>query len=348
MYHQERPTIQDLLHAAMEGTVDKLALNQEAAQQMANQGLEKDASDEGDSPDFVHIATEDVEKLADAGDYIAMKLAEEGVVQAVGKGPGALEVMQAQASSENIDAGQTGQATSKNQPPKDPPLQPERNQPGKANTGLATNDDMMHGEQPAEPISNEKTKLQSAKIARVQAALQSKTASPLVGAIRAAAMQKKAEDAINPAKLSSSSDTPPAASKSGEGVPSEPSDVSSQKNMIGSNQAAINFTKGQAKADPKKDVGQVLSEPPLSKATDSTLHKVLDHTSSAGVKISSAQPDTVKVAAVRALLTKYAESACKDKEKKEKQSNLGMPGGTAQGPPGNSPSSASGFNASSL
>lgn len=59
--------------------------------------------------------------------------------------------------------------------------------------------------------------------------------------------------------------------------------------MIGSNEAAIGFTKGQAKATPKKVLKGVLDEPALSKATDSKLHENLAHASAAGVKISAAK-----------------------------------------------------------
>ncbi len=58
------------------------------------------------------------------------------------------------------------------------------------------------------------------------------------------------------------------------------------RELISSNESAINFTKGQAKAGQKKDVGQYLDEPALSAASDPVLQKTLDNASAAGVKIA--------------------------------------------------------------
>jgi hypothetical protein len=132
---------------------------------------------------------------------------------------------------------------------------------------------------------------------------------------------KLAEDAINPAKIDGGGTVdpakpPPGASASGEDVPSEPGDVSRQKGMISSNESAINYTKRDAKADPKSDVAQTLDEPPLSASTDPVLQKTLDHTSSAGVKISSAksmaktaQQVGAQRVVLRRLLSKVAEDS---------------------------------------
>jgi len=141
---------------------------------------------------------------------------------------------------------------------------------------------------------------------------------------------KQAEDALAPASISSGSTqtgaTPPeGASPSEESVPSEPSDVTSQKSMLSSNQAAIDYKKVKAKADPKKDMGHVVSEPALTASTDATLKKTLDHTSEAGAKIAA---DLMKTAAAQAILTKLAEEAAdKKKGKKEKNSMLDDPAG---------------------
>ncbi len=133
---------------------------------------------------------------------------------------------------------------------------------------------------------------------------------------------------------------PPGASPSGEQVPSEPSDVNAQKALISSNEAAINYTKGQAKADPKRDSNHVWDEPALSAAHDSILQQAFDATGKAGVKISH---DLTRVAAAQALLRKHAEGAKekkdgeKGKEKKEKEG--AMPGLST-------PAGQSGFTAS--
>jgi hypothetical protein len=155
-------------------------------------------------------------------------------------------------------------------------------------------------------------------------------------------LYKQAEDAINPAQISAGKSdatgaTPPAgAAPSGEGVPSEPSDVSSQKSkMLSSNQAAIDYTKRDAKADPKSDVGDVVKEPAQSSSTDKVLDATLEHTDQAGAKISS----ITRVAAARAILSKLAEEMNGKKGavgKKEKQS---------QGMAPSTPSQASGFSA---
>jgi hypothetical protein len=130
---------------------------------------------------------------------------------------------------------------------------------------------------------------------------------------------------------------PPGASPSGEQVPSEPSDVNAQKALISSNEAAINYTKQQAKADPKRDAGHVYDEPALSAAHDSVLQQAFDAASKAGVKISS---DLTRVAAAQALLRKYAEEAKEKKDdKKGKEKESQMPGLST-------PSGQSGFSAS--
>ena len=329
-----RPTLQDMVKAAMAGTISKVDISTEADRQFLQQATQEAAKTaEGIS----HVPTEYVEKLADAVDYIADELrkeGEQGNVQQPGTGPNALPVLEATSSETNIDAGQLGSATAKHQPAA-PVTQTEQVQSGKADTGMATNDDAMRPEQPVEPISNEKAALASANLSRLlrfgQATEESKLSHVPVRLIR-----KYAEDAINQANISGGAAVPPDASASEEGVPSQPSDVTGQQRMVSSNDAAINYTKGQAKADPKKDVNQVLEEPALSSATDKVLQRTLDNTGQAGVKISMAE-DTLKVAAARTLLTKLAEEACGDKkkpaEKKEKQSQFGMGSGTQASPP---------------
>lgn len=344
MSQASRPSLQDMIKAAMDGTLDRLSVAEEATRQLAaHTGVQqtKTASASAD-----HIATEQIHKLASAVEYIAemLKQAEISLPKPVagqgpGAGPGALTVMHAKSSGPSLDTSDLGHGTPAGQPPMSPSTQGEKVQSGKANTGLETNDSMMHREQPVEPITNQKTKKASLEgnLARFGLAAQ---ADVPVGMIR-----KLAEDAINPARISAGAAVPPDASESGQGVPAEPSDVTSQKNMISSNQAAINYTKQQAKADPKSDVNQVFTQPALSKAHDPVLHHAFDNTSNAGVKISSAKltGEATKIAAARALLSKLAEEACKDEPKdgkKQKQSQIGSA-------PSN-PAAASGFTASSL
>lgn len=414
----ERPTLQEMLKAAMDGTVNKVDITNEAARQLANheEPGEKTAEATKDASGTVHYSTEFVDKLADAVGFIATKIA----AQKPGEGPGALHVMQATSSSKNVDAGEQGSATSAHQVPKDPPMQKAPAAKGDPSTGLKTNIDMKHSEQPTDPMHNEKAKISSEqnleRLSKVgqgkkaeaekdafglgtpmgamragtsgltgagrraaggaakalspaqalageaaghlkaipwgpeinpgHAAMQSlhqtamggaKAASAPISAIRAA-FNKVAEDAINPAQISAGAAVPPDASASEQGVPSQPSDVKSQMALVGSNQAAINYTKGQAKADPKKDVNKVLTEPALSAAHDKTLQQAFVNTGKAGVKISSAEKmagDVTKIAAARALLSKLAAEVAG--KKKEKESMLTP-----------TPQGHSGFTASSM
>lgn len=457
----QRPNLQDLVKEAMEGTVQRVDINLEAARQLHKLGAAPPMKKEAAAAPQM-TPTSYITKLAGALSYLSKQAAEGTAEIQPGKGPGALEVMQATSSEENIDAGQSGQAVSQNVPPKNPPMQSSGVAKDPPNA-MQTNDEMMHGEQPVDPMGNEKTSaiyrrnLQKlgfsvtqeghgvdARVLRMreQAALQRtkqlqdegiqgyknltgdtvpgsyrKALTTPVGAILsedprhlayAAArheaggnawnpfggiltphpmeeggtalglgkikgtkaggptekekgkektssvyernlarlgLVKSAEDAINPAQISAGPASaqgaapPPGASPAQEGVPSEPADVNSQKRLIDSNMAAINYTKGQAKADPKKDVNKVLDEPALSAAHDSTLNKTLDETSQAGVKISH---DLTKTAAAQALLYKLAEEACGEKnkgKKKEKQSQMaGL----------SNPSGQSGFSATSM
>lgn len=174
-----------------------------------------------------------------------------------------------------------------------------------------------------------------------------KKASILARNFMALGLYKQAEDALSPAQISAGGTqtgaTPPeGASASEEQVPSEPSDVNKQKNLVSTNESAINYTKREAKADPKSDAGKVLDEPALSASTDKTLQKTLDHTQQAGAKIAS---DMMKAAAAQAILSKLAEEASaeadeKKKKAKEKQSQ-GMSGLS-------DPSGQSGFTATSV
>lgn len=140
-------------------------------------------------------------------------------------------------------------------------------------------------------------------------------------------MNKMAEDANNPAKIGASTtnphqSSPEGVSAAGEGgKPPVPGEVSKQESMVGSNEAATNYTKQQAKAVPKARMGEVLDEPAQKKSTDPVLHQNLDAASGAGVKLSS----ITKRAAAEALLRKIAqegESESASPEQKEKAQKL--------------------------
>jgi hypothetical protein len=173
-----------------------------------------------------------------------------------------------------------------------------------------------------------------------QAAEAEKAASVLLARnLASLGLYKQAEDAINPAKISAGKEPkePELASASEEGVPAEPSDVNKQKALISSNAAAINYTKRQAKADPKDDVGDVVSEPAQSAATDRVLSEALSNTNEAGAKIAAA--DITRLAGARAVLTKLAQAHNVPVNGKKKK--LSMMGGEAP----NNPRAASGFSA---
>jgi len=453
----------------MEGTVRKVDINLEAMRQIAGidgTPVQEQAKTASAAPSM--IPTEYVEKLASALDYIVSDVLKVAAEDSSGVGPGqgagqVMQVLESNRTEENLDVSDLGRATSKNQGPVNPGLVSGGVQSGDPGNALPTNDGMMHGEQPAEPIANEKASIEAQKQASVylrnlqrlglvkhaqdpqelpdsqeleaarDAALQEllqanaggikgfnrgalggalagtlggaalghyrrgpgallgaaggamlgtgigavggnmigrryddpaaaeasavryeaaeraledalvpKTATALYGRnLARLGLRKVAADDTNPAQLSSGqassqgAEAPSGASSSEEATPPEPSDVVNQKNLISSNEAAINYTKGQAKADPKQDLRDVVTEPALSASTDPVLERAFDSTSEAGPKVAS---DMTRVAAARALLQKLAEGcgSAPAKAKKVKTSQLDTPQGQ------------SGFNSASL
>jgi hypothetical protein len=182
-----RPTIQDLMKAAMAGTINRVNIAREAAIQAGDDGQDKQAEA------TTSVPTDQLHKLADALDFIGSKLAAEAANQP-GHGPGALEVMQASASGSNVDAGQLGQA--KHQIPNDPPMK------SGDETRLDDNKGMMHGEQPA--------KLGHAQL--VAANLQR--------------LGVKVAENMDESHIRQTGDTPPAALEAGQAGPSMPSQSS--------------------------------------------------------------------------------------------------------------------------
>lgn len=118
---------------------------------------------------------------------------------------------------------------------------------------------------------------------------------------------KQAEDAINPAQISAGPAVEPDATQSGQGTPPTPNG----SQMVGSNESAINYTKQQAKAEPKRDMSAYVSEPALASAHDNTLQQAFSHTGEAGVKMSSAETAAMQVSRARALLENIAAAATK-------------------------------------
>lgn len=385
-----RPLLQDLVKQAMMGTVSKVDITAEAARQLGHPVQQQTKTASVREPASQHVPTEVCEKYAAALEHLAKTAAIQlsgGTTAGVGpgEGPNAIGVMAAQSSESNIDAGQGGQAVAKDVPPKDPPLAsfPDSNSPANA---MATNLDMEHGEQPVDPMGNQKASNASQKQAQVnldyllelagmpkvakkgeqiseagraaraagspmglagylgarvgaassrmgREALSGKKEASLVAKnLAALGLSKQAEDAINPAQISAGAasaqgaEAPDGASAAQEGpIPPEPSDVNSQKRLIGSNQAAIDYTKRQAKADPKSDLNKLLVEPALSAAHDSTLQRVWDHTDEAGAKIAAAK--LTKTAAAHAILLKLAAEQAEEKKRDKEKNSQG--GGTS-------------------
>jgi hypothetical protein len=136
---------------------------------------------------------------------------------------------------------------------------------------------------------------------------------------------KAAEDAINPANISGGGGKPLLQTESGvpnalmqgsevgNNTPRETAPTSGEgggRELLSSVEAAINATKRQAKQQNKGALAEVLSEPAMSSAHDKTLAQSLDNTSSAGVKISSAQAD-----AARELLRKFQSESSENADK---------------------------------
>lgn len=114
------------------------------------------------------------------------------------------------------------------------------------------------------------------------------------------ALRKRAADGENPASIASAKST--ALPENQPDKVKRPAEVTSQEKLVGSNQAAIDVTKRQAKAVPKKRVAEVLSEPAQTRATD----KILDE--NLGKKV--VDQAGAKVASARALLKKVASEGC--------------------------------------
>jgi len=360
----DRPSLNDMVKAAMAGTIAKSEITREALRQTGEEFSTKIASAQFSDN---HVSTQDVHKLASALGYLAGTFRKEAYDLGPGAGPGSLEVSAPKASGTSLDAGESGHAIASNQPPMTPALQAEKAQSGKANTGLE--DNMKVGfavTEKGHKFDTERAKmrrehaLDQARLgqryfavghydkegnnpASVGNALRFRSGAadhPIMEARHQEYVAKKhgkGENAYNlwggttiPVKeeahakpgffgtfgkvkdkkasanfsrLMRMGDEPvetglpigyirklaaegPDSSASGEGVLSEPGDVTSQKNMIASNMAAINYTRREAKAGAKRDVNKYLDQPALTAAGDAVLARSLEHTNSAGAKIA--------------------------------------------------------------
>jgi len=246
------------------------------------------------------IKTPYVQKLANAVEFINkhMKLAEQEV--GAGTGQNAMET-NLQTPTPGTQNYERGQATSQNVIPKDPGKATAA-EPG--NTAPATSLDNNFDKKPGgdEDWTNKDVLKQGAAILVDR----TKTASR-VGRVLGV-LSKMAEDMS------------PQVSASEEAVPALPGPAATQASMVSSNEKARDYTKREAKAEPKERMGEVLSEPAQVTSTDPVLQNNLSNTGEAGTKISSAKA----ASAARALLQKIAEEGCAEgatpeaKEKAEK------------------------------
>lgn len=118
-------------------------------------------------------------------------------------------------------------------------------------------------------------------------------------------LKKRAADAENPASISSGKTS--ALPENQPDKVKRPAEVTKQESLISSNQKAIDVTKRQAKAVPKKRMTEVISEPAQTRSTDKILDENLSKkiVDKAGAKVASE-----KTAAARALLKKVASGGC--------------------------------------
>jgi hypothetical protein len=226
---------------------------------------------------------------------------------------------------ESMDAGESGEATSANIPDKN--VTPnEKPNPLDAANAFETNMGMMMPAQPEDLLQQSggteksasralrtldkvtgkadhdlRQKFAAAKRVRVlmNKAAQAGIPADAVGKL----LRKFAGDEENRATISAGSDP---ALQSEPGVPSvlsQGSEVGSNtprgsaptsgegggRDLLSSNEAAMNATKAQAKQQNKGALSELLTEPMQSSEHDHTLQMSLDNTSSAGVKISAAR-----------------------------------------------------------
>lgn len=316
-----RPTVQDMVKAAMDGVAGRFDIEAEGARQAENLG-EKTASAQPVESDTVSY--DEAMKLASAVEYIAEEFAKEAQP---GEGPGALTVTESPGGSSLPD--KKGQSKS-HAVPMSTPLQSAGKGPatqmqntmdhpaGAGQTQQTALKGAKHASairEAAEKLAGEDKELEKKEtegLSQVEKGLekaekaheQEKKAS-LADRIRAASGEtKEAEDAINKAQISAGSAVPPDTRESGQSGGASPHGASA----VSSSESVKNLTRREAKAEPKSDMKAYVTEPALSSSTDSVLQAAFSHTNEAGAKIASAMPGAVKTAQAKALLTRIAEA----------------------------------------
>lgn len=306
-----RPTLQDMVKAAQDGALSRASISEAASRISGDASATKTASAAQDQS----VPTEYVEKLASALDFLSSEFKKEAEP---GKGPGALPVSQATASTSLPPHHGQGHQ----QPPKHPGEEKARPSdsaanaletnmhhatPGKGPTKIASDLEKKNLEHLAKVAGGEKAASKDCceKCNKEKSACMCKSAEALFESNlqRLQSLSKEGEDRINPAKISAGKAVPPETSAAGEsggepvgGKPGPGMD------LVSTTKGAIRYTKGQAKAGPKSDLRAYFKEPALTSSTDSTLRNAFDSTGQAGTKFGSAGEGDVKVAAARALL----------------------------------------------
>lgn len=317
-----RPTVQDMIKAAMEGAVGRVEIEAEADRQAENLGEKTASAPSTQSSDTVSY--DEVMKLASAVEFIVEEFSKEAKP---GEGPGALTVMESPGGASLPD--KKGESKSHAVPTSTPlqsaghgPATQMQNDMDHRPGGSQTQQTSMKGSKHAAAIREEAAKLagedkdlekkETEGLSQVEKGLekaekaheQEKKAS-IADKIRAAAgVTKVAEDAINPAKISAGKAVEPDTRESGQSGGSSPNGAS----MVASNESVKNLTRRQTKAEPKADMKAYVEEPALSSSTDSVLQAAFAHTSEAGAKVASEMPGAVKTAAAKALLNRIAEA----------------------------------------
>lgn len=225
-----------------------------------------------------------VEKLAAAVEYIDHALgvghipagrvkvaAPEGQTQGIGIGPNTLQTDVGGISNEQMPAQIGGSGATSVSIPLSPPQEAGAN-PKAAPSSMGTDKDKRPG---------------GAAVSKLKQAMLS--------------LRKQAVGAESAADGTTATITTPKTSALPEDQPSQmvrPAEVTGQERMVASNEAAINFTKRDAKAVPKKQMGEVLNEPAQSKAGDSALQDALgaSFVAQGGAKIASARHLVQKIA----------------------------------------------------
>lgn len=324
--------LQDMIRSVVANATEKLAADEKATEKKVQKLVAYEKKEHGGHIPSVHEEEVEekehqktasahggdyIEKLASAVDYIAANVdsiepaqpsvlekaihkfaSEEGSPVGPGKGPGALEVSKA-------IGGQ--QSHKKDHPKTEDAAESETHSPMNTH-GLPGAKTLMENNMPKPPGPG-KFPHKGPLVAGPSAGGHHKTAA---SAARAHILQKLAGEDVMKANISASRSSNPLAgmgelttTDSSQSSPHQAGDETGGhgnqgRRLIASNKAAIDATKGDAKGPVKTQLKEVLEEPALNPGTDSTLKNNLRNTGKAGVKI----------AAVKAALTKIASEGC--------------------------------------